>query len=526
MIALISGAVLALFLAGVDARAIRFKTLEVRPNDGVFPSSAQMQNPSQGTGTAASVVLPTGTESRPEPSPEGVQKRIVSPAFKTLTVAMFDGIFPSPHTQWPGSGIVIDPSYPTGHIFPVATGSQLEPSASATSSPLPSSDAPPGFFVSLPYYTVTITQTVTYAGMTKTSLHPSLTTNSTLIPDSSSMATLSTTPTASPTEASALLGGNGPNHETVLGNSQVPSEVPKPASPAVQTFEPGMESALGIAPLNVAPTQIPTSILSSMQTPAPSIDGPGAIPPIPQSSGVLPPSLLPYSNSTVKPPLAQSTTIGGNPTVNSVLPIPIETPIVTTIDTAVASTFTSSYTIPVSTITIGEGVVPAAATPAATAPVAAPGTNQAGSIPAEGSQTGATQPEIVSSGSVQPGIIQPVPEQSTTSQTATPQLDVISPEIIYPEVIEHGASPAKAVPPEYAHRAYAYPKAANIAITHPKTSPPEVTHAEITHARLAQVGGSRPGVAHAGAAPVGAMHAKVPQGDYARVKVTQGGLVW
>ncbi|MCJ1238239.1 hypothetical protein MMC14_006228 [Varicellaria rhodocarpa] len=531
MIALISGAVLALFIAGVDARAIRFKTIEVHHNDGIFPSSVQTQNPGQGTGTANPIVFSTGTESRPEPSPEDHQKRDASSVFKTLTVGVFDGVFPSSQTQHPGTGLMMGPSYPTGHVFPAATGPQLESSANPVSMPLPSSVAPPGFFVSLPFYTITVTQTVTYAAMTKTSQLLPLTTISTSIPDGGSGPTMITTPAASPVETSGFLGGIGTNHESVLGappNSQVLSEAPNVATPSMQTFGPGMESALGIAPVNVAPTEIPTSILPSIQTLAPSNNGPSAMPPPPQSSGFLSPSLAPYSNSTANPPLAQSTSMDGNPMTSSVLSLPTETPIVTTIDTAIASTIISNYIIPISTITIGEA--PVAATPAGTIPaVASPGTNLPESAPGQGSQPVFTQPEITQPETtiVEPGTFQPDISQRPNTQSpaiqAVNQIDVITSEPIY-----HGqpqTSQSEVVPPEYAHRAYAHVKAAGPVITHPKNSL-DNTYAETAHARMAQSGASGPRLAHAEIAHMAATHPRYPQGGVTHARVAPGGLVW
>ena len=492
MIALISGAVLALFLAGVDARAIRFKTLEVHHNDGIFPSSVQMQNTGQGTGTANPIVFSTGTELRPEPSSEDHQKRDVSSVFKTLTVGVFDGVFPSSQTQQPGTGLIMGPSYPTGHVFPVATGPQLESSANSVSMPLQSSVAPPGFFVSLPFYTITVTQTVTYAGMTKTSQLLPLTTNSTSTLDGGSGPTMITTLAASPVETPGSLGGIGTNPESVLGappNSQAPSEAPNVATPPMQTFGPGMESALGIAPVNVAPTEIPTSILPSIQTPAPSNDGPSAMPPPPQSSGFPSPSLPPYSNSTANPPLVQPTSMNGNPMTSSVLPLPTETPIVTTIDTAVASTIISSYIIPISTITIGEASV--VATPAGTVPaVASPGTSTPGSTLAQGSQPVFTEPEITQEETiVQVGTVQPdnLPNPQPPANQDVDQIDVTTTEPISSGQPQTWQS--EVVPPEYAHRAYAHAKAVGPIITHPKNSL-DNTYPETAHTRWAQSGAS------------------------------------
>ena len=548
MIAFVSGAVLALFLAGVDARAIRFKTLEVHRNDGVFPPSVSIQSPNQGTGTANSIVFPTGpAQSGSEPTFDSLQKKDAPPAFKTLTVGMFDGIFPSPYTQQPGSGIVIDPSYPTGHVFPVATGSQLESAASPSAAsptlmPLTSSDALPGFFVSLPYYTVTITQTVTYAGMTITSLPPSLTNNSTSTQDSSSISAMITTPTISPIDPSGFSGGTAPNHESVLGpppNLQAPSEAPNVATPAMQTFGPGIESALGIAPLNIAPTEIPTSVLLSVQTQVPSVGGPGAITPILPTSGALIP---PYSNSTANLPSSQPTVTVSNSPAGAVPPSPIGTPVFSTIESAIASTITSSYTVPISTVTIGEGFAPAMATPPAFSPGEGsppgsaqsgafhPGNTQSGTVQSGVSQQVPTQPlnqpnvEIPPVG--QPSSIHPSTSQSGMTQSDETQVEVISPEIIYPQGVQDEVVYPEAIRPEYAHRAYMHLPAAKMAFAHPNSMPPKVVHVGIAPARVAQAEGSHLEISHAEAGHVAVAHTKLPQPDYAHDRVVQGGLTW
>ena len=313
MIALILGVALALITAGVDARAIR------------YPFKAP---------------------------------------FQTLQVGVFDGLIPDPSMA--GSGTMSGIGFPTDSAFPLVTGSSLILPTSTGSSPtFPTASgstpeiatpAPPGFFVSLPYYTVTMTQTLTLVQTpTATPTLPAPASNS----SSTSIAASVIAPSGNDTSGNAYtMIGNGPISLpatiVIVPVSTTPvSIVPLPATSlstfplpiTAQSIGPPGSTSQSILPLpttsvlatllNLDPnipsivqsafgsqSSVPSALVpTGMSQPLP-LNGTGSVASYPTPVPSADPGLTPTTTPSVSSTISVSTE---TPSVSSTMPVSTET---------------------------------------------------------------------------------------------------------------------------------------------------------------------------------------------------------